>query len=78
MLENGSVVESGTYNELRKRDGGVFNEFVKSHLDARESYERQDSRSQFLWDYNSTLMFNCELWDFLDDQKDVNDGEKKE
>ena len=36
MLESGSIVERGTYDELMKIDG-VFKEFIKNYLKSKDS-----------------------------------------
>ncbi len=39
VLENGVMVESGTYDELRKKESTVFNEFVKNTFGDKEVAE---------------------------------------
>lgn len=35
MVEGGCIVESGTYDELKKREG-FFTEFVRTHLNEQD------------------------------------------
>jgi hypothetical protein len=37
MLENGHVVESGSYGDLRKKEESNFNEFVKTYNEMKDT-----------------------------------------
>lgn len=37
MLEDGSIVEMGTYEDLRKNESGQFNEFIRNYLKSKDS-----------------------------------------
>jgi hypothetical protein len=44
MIENGNIVEMGTYDELRNLNG-FFSSFIKSFLD--NQYQTKDSKNGF-------------------------------
>jgi ABC-type multidrug transport system ATPase subunit len=37
MLDNGCIVERGSHEELRQKDGGCYNEFVKTYNEIKET-----------------------------------------
>lgn len=39
MLENGRIVESGTYSELSKKQGSIFMDYVKNYAESPNSPE---------------------------------------
>lgn len=41
MLDKGSIVEMGTYDQLRKNEQGLFNEFIKNYLKSKEANQSQ-------------------------------------
>lgn len=42
MLENGSIAEMGTFEELKQKQG-IFNDFVKNHLNTEASKEQESN-----------------------------------
>jgi hypothetical protein len=37
MIENDSLVESGTYDELKSNENGAFNEFIKTYFEKKKT-----------------------------------------
>jgi ABC-type multidrug transport system fused ATPase/permease subunit len=36
MLDSGSIIEMGSYDELRKKEHGPFSEFIRNFLSTQE------------------------------------------
>ena len=41
MLENGSIVEKGTYEQLKAKQGNVFNEFIRTYFEKKDSLREE-------------------------------------
>jgi len=56
MLKDGEIKEIGTYDQLKRIENGVFNEFIGEYLDAYD--EKRDKSSNYLFFTPSKLYFN--------------------
>ncbi len=46
VLESGTIVESGTYEELRKKETTAFSEFMKNSFERKEAASVEVTRTE--------------------------------
>jgi len=46
MLENGSIVGQGTYDELIKKTGDSFANYIKTYLDSKDANKEDISKQK--------------------------------
>lgn len=51
MMENGSIVGQGTYDELINKTGDSFSNYIKTYLDSKDANIEDISKKSFLKNY---------------------------